>query len=94
MKLENLKDILDNQAQEIILNLVNNFGQKLIAVFELREKTLIGLYSISNFIVQDEQNRKTFLLKGKKIDLLITEAKSSKGLDYSFDKLNNYLVDL
>ena len=30
----------------------------------------------------------------KKIDLLITEAKSSKGLDYSFDKLNNYLVDL
>lgn len=30
----------------------------------------------------------------KRIDLLITEAKGSKGLDYSFDKLNYYLVDL
>ena len=69
MVLNQLSDFKDSIVQGTIQILNKEFGLQILAVFDLKNQELIALYSVRNFTVQDEQNRKTFFVKGKLINL-------------------------
>lgn len=65
MVLNSVKDFFSKDAQNIFQTLNTNFGINFVAVFDLQNQNLIALYACQSIIVPDEQNRKTFLIKGK-----------------------------
>lgn len=69
MILQNLSDFKNKTIQDTIQNLNKNFGFNLIAVFDIATQSLINIYIVHNFVVQDEQNRKTFMIRGKVLNL-------------------------
>lgn len=68
ISLNTVKDFLSKSVQDIFQNLVTNLGLNFVAVFSKNDESLIALYAVQNIIVPDEQNRKTFLIKGKLIN--------------------------
>lgn len=64
IKFETIQDFMSQQGQEIINSLIKNYGTKFLVVFDLKNQSVIGFYCVKNIIVQDEQNRKTFFIKG------------------------------
>lgn len=69
MTIDKLENFLNPNIQGLIQALNKEFGIQILAVFDLKNQKLIALYSVKNFTVQDEQNRKTFYVKGKVLDL-------------------------
>lgn len=68
IKINTIEDFLSKEIQNIFQALNSNFGINFVAVFDLKDKNLIALYACQNLIVPDEQNRKTFFIKGKLIN--------------------------
>lgn len=85
-----LEDLREKQIQDLFNNLVSNFGFKIVAVFDLKNQMLIGLYNVSQISVQDEQNRKTFLITGKSFDAnqLIQQSNWQYSLKSDMEKIN------
>ena len=72
INLNTVKDLFEKETQNIFQNFVTNLGINFVAVFDLQNQNVIALYVCQNILVPDEQNRKTFLIKGKLINNLGT----------------------
>lgn len=70
MIVENLKDIKEKTVQDILQNLTENLGFRIVIIFDLNNQNIVGIYDVVNLLVPDEQNRKTIFLKGKRMNLL------------------------
>lgn len=70
IKLVTISDFFEKENQDIFRNFIDNLGIRFVAVFDLKNQNLVALYVCQNILVQDEQNRKTFLIKGKLISNL------------------------
>lgn len=70
MVVENLKDIKEKTVQDILQNLTENLGFRIVIIFDLSNQNIVGVYDVVNLLVPDEQNRKTIFLKGKRMNLL------------------------
>ena len=68
VNINTVKDLFSKDLQNIFQNLNTNFGMAFVAVFDIQNKGLISLYVCQSILVPDEQNRKTFLIKGKLIN--------------------------
>lgn len=66
--LNTVKDFCKKEIQNIFQSLNTNFGINFVAVFDLKNEELVALYVCQSIIVPDEQNRKTFFIKGKLIN--------------------------
>lgn len=68
LNLNTIKDFFNKETQNIFQSLNTNFGINFVAVFDIKTQELVSLYVCQSIIVPDEQNRKTFLIKGKLIN--------------------------
>ena len=68
INLNTVKDFFSKEIQNIFQSLNSNFGLNFVAVFDLQNQNLIALYVCQTILVPDEQNRKTFLIKGKLVN--------------------------
>lgn len=72
INLNTVKDLFEKETQNIFQNFITNLGINFVAVFDLQNQNIIALYICQSILVPDEQNRKTFSIKGKLINDLGT----------------------
>ena len=82
INLNTVKDLFEKETQNIFQNFVTNLGINFVAVFDLQNQNIIALYVCQNILVPDEQNRKTFLIKGKLINDLGTILQQGGIIDF------------
>jgi len=64
-----VNEFLSDENQKTFQALNSFYGMNFVAVFDIQQN-LIALYVCKSILVQDEQNRKTFLIKGKLVNNL------------------------
>ena len=89
MVVENLKDIKEKTVQDILQNLTENLGFRIVIIFDLNNQNIVGVYDVVNLLVPDEQNRKTFLIKGKLINDLGTILQQGGTISSAMAGFNN-----
>lgn len=89
INLNTIQDLFSKEIQNIFQNFSTNLGLNFVAVFDLKNQNVVGLYVCQNIIVPDEQNRKTFLIKGKLINDLGTLLQQGGAISSAMVGFNN-----
>ena len=89
INLNTVKDLFEKETQNIFQNFITNLGINFVAVFDLQNQNVIALYVCQNILVPDEQNRKTFLIKGKLINDLGTILQQGGTISSAMTGFNN-----
>lgn len=87
--LNTVQDFFDKEVQNIFQNFNTNLGINFVAVFGLQNQNIVALYVCQNILVPDEQNRKTFLIKGKLINDLGTILQQGGAITSAMTGFNN-----
>ena len=69
--IKHISDLKKKDIIDFITTAINNFGLRLVFVFELKTGDVVGIYDVSTITVPDEVNKKVLDIKGRNISDVI-----------------------